>query len=140
MLDQLSSIQYLVSGVIIKQTIKSSIMKEFLFIFRRDVDTNEPQPSPEQMQGIMKAWQDWMGGIAAQDKLVSSGNRLASEGKIIKPGNIVTNGPYVEIKETIGGYIMVKANSLDEAAELAKECPIFAINGNVEVRPVVPMD
>jgi hypothetical protein len=114
-------------------------MKEFLFIFRRNVDTNEPQPSPEQMQGIMKEWQDWMGSIAAQDKLVSSGNRLASEVRIVKPGNIVTNGPYVEIKEAIGGYIIVKADSLDEAAELAKGCPIFTINGNVEVRPIVPM-
>lgn len=114
-------------------------MKEFLFIFRREVDGNDPQPSPEQMQARMKAWQDWMGGIAAQDKLVSSGNRLGSEGKVVKPGNIITNGPYVEIKETIGGYIMVKADSIEEATELAKGCPVFLIKGNVEVRPVVPM-
>jgi hypothetical protein len=115
-------------------------MKEFLFIFRREVETSESQPSPEQMQGMMKAWQDWMGSIAAQDKLVSSGNRLSSEGRLVKPGNLVTNGPYVETKEAVGGYIMIRANSIDEAAEIAKGCPIFVINGNVEVRPVVAMD
>jgi hypothetical protein len=124
----------------IQTKIKLSIMKEFLFIFRRDVETYESQPSPEQMQAIMKAWQDWMGSIAAQDKLASSGNRLSSDGRVVKPGNVVTNGPYVEIKEAIGGYIMVRADSIDEAAEIAKGCPIFAINGNVEVRMVVPMN
>ena len=114
-------------------------MTDFLFIFRR-TSALESQPSPDEMQGMMKAWQDWMGSIAAQDKLVSSGNRLASEGKVIKPGNIVTDGPYVEIKESIGGYIMVRADNLVDASEMAKGCPIFKIGGNVEVRPVVPMD
>jgi len=115
-------------------------MNEFLFVFRRDFATKEAQPSPEQMQGMMKPWQDWMGGLAAQNKLVSPGNRLKSEGKVVKPKNVVTNGPYVEIKEAIGGYIIVRAADLDEAAELAKGCPILQIGGNVEVRKVVAMD
>jgi hypothetical protein len=114
-------------------------MNEFLFIFRTVIDPPAPQPSPEQMQATMKAWQDWIGGIAAQDKLISPGNRLASKGNVVKAGHVVTNGPYVEIKEAIGGYTMVKADSLEEATELAKGCPIFAINGNVEVRPVISM-
>jgi len=115
-------------------------MKEFLLVFRRDHIANEEQLSPEQMQAMMKPWQDWMGGLAAQNKLVSSGNRLAGDGKVVKPNNVVTNGPYVEIKEAIGGYIIIRANSLDEAAELSTGCPILQIGGNVEVRTVVPMD
>lgn len=115
-------------------------MKEFLLVFRRDATGHEPSPSPDQMQAMMKPWQDWIGSIAAQNKLVSSGNRLASEGRVIKPGNVVTNGPYVEIKEAIGGYIMVKTASIDEAAELSKNCPILLMGGSVEVRAVVPMD
>ena len=59
--------------------------------------------------------------------------------KII-PGKIITNGPYVEISEAINGYIIVNAKSVDEAAELAKDCPILLVGGNVEVRTVVPMD
>jgi hypothetical protein len=114
-------------------------MNEFLLVFRNEFDGNAAPPSPQQMQAMMNQWQDWMGGLAAQNKLANPGNRLSREGKVIKPGNVVTDGPYVEIKETIGGYIIVKAATIDEAAELAKGCPIFAANGNVEVRTIVPM-
>jgi hypothetical protein len=114
-------------------------MQEFLFVFRENKTTNEAPPSPEKMQGMMKQWQDWMGGIAAQNKLVSSGNRLASEGRVIKSNDVVINGPYVEIKEAIGGYIIVRSSSIDEAADLAKGCPIFVSNGNVEIRALEAM-
>ena len=113
-------------------------MKEFLLVFR--AHSNGIQPSPEQMQESMKQWQNWLGSIAAKDKLVSSGNRLASEGKVVKPDSVVTNGPYVEMAEAIGGYSIIKAGSLEEAAEISKGCPILFINGSVEVRAIVPMD
>jgi hypothetical protein len=115
-------------------------MKEFLLVFRRDVASNDQQLSPEQMQSMMKPWQDWMGSIAAQNKLVSSGNRLANEGRVVKSNQVITNGPYVEIKEAIGGYIIIKATSIDEAAEISKGCPILIVGGNVEVRALIPMD
>ena|ERR1039458_4309299 len=114
-------------------------MKEFLLVFRRDAVNNDSSLSPEQVQSMMKPWQDWMGSIAAQNKLVSSGNRLAPEGRVLKQNNVITNGPYVEIKEAIGGYIIVKADSIDEAAELSKGCPILKVGGTVEVRTIVPM-
>jgi len=115
-------------------------MKEFLYIFRRDAVSDAAPRSPEQIQSMMKLWQDWMGGLAAQNKLVSSGNRLGSEGSVVKPNNVVTNGPFVEIKEAIGGYIVVKADTLEEATQLTDGCPILSVGGNVEVRPIVPMD
>ena len=115
-------------------------MKEFLLVFRQNPVNSEPAPSPEQLQSMMKPWQDWIGGLAAQNKLVSSGNRLDWDGRVVKPGKVVTNGPFVEIKEAIGGYIIIKGNSIDEAAELSKDCPILKAGGNVEVRTIVPMD
>ncbi len=115
-------------------------MKEFLLVFRRDAVSNDPPPSPEQIQSMMKPWQDWMGSLAAQNKLVSSGNRLDSDGRVLKPGTVITNGPYVEIKEAIGGYIIIRANSIDEAAELSKDCPMLSMGGSVEVRTLVPME
>lgn len=115
-------------------------MQEFLLIFRNETQGTEVPASPEQLQARMKPWQDWMGSIAAQNKLVSSGNRLASDGKVIKPNNVITNGPYVEIKEAIGGYIIIKASSIDEATELSKACPILSNGGSVEVRAIIPMD
>jgi hypothetical protein len=115
-------------------------MNDFLLIFRRDESGKEAPLSPEQMQAMMKPWQDWIGGLAAQNKLISSGNRLANEGNTIKPNNIITNGPYVEIKESVGGYTIISAASLDEATELAKGCPILFAGGTVEVRPIIPMN
>jgi hypothetical protein len=115
-------------------------MNEFLLIFRRDHKTSGIPASPEQLQKMMKEWQNWMGSIAAQNKLVSSGNRLATEGKVVKAGAVVTNGPYVEIKEAIGGYIMISAESLEEAAEISKGCPILTVGGSVEVRPTIQME
>jgi hypothetical protein len=115
-------------------------MNEFLLIFRRDFTPGEAQPSPGQLQAMMKDWQDWMGSIAAQNKLVNPGNRLAPDGQVVKPGGIVTNGPYVEIKEVIGGYIIIRAASINEASEISKGCPILSIGGNVEVRNIIPME
>jgi hypothetical protein len=98
-----------------------------------------PKGSPEQMQASTKRWMDWIGGIAAQNKLSDRGNRLVPEGKILKGDNVITDGPYTEIKESIVGYSIVKAASLEEATELAKGCPVFLIGGTVEVREISPI-
>ena len=92
--------------------------------------------TPEEMQALSKRWMDWLGSIAAQNKLSDRGNRLESSGKVIKGDNTITNGPYAEIKESIGGYSIVKADSYEAAIELAKGCPILKLGGNVEVREV----
>ncbi|MES2810815.1 MAG: YciI family protein [Bacteroidota bacterium] len=113
-------------------------MNDFLLIFRRD-PAIDAQMTPAQMQEVTKPWMDWMGSLAAQGKLADSGNRLAADGRVVNAGNVVTNGPYVEIKEAIGGYIVVRAASLDEASELAKGCPILDAHGNVEVRQIQTM-
>lgn len=115
-------------------------MQEFLLVFRNDAAGNEPRPAPEQLQARMKPWQDWIGSIAAQNKLVSAGNRLASDGLVVRPNEVITNGPYVEIKEAIGGYTIVRASSLEEAAEMSRSCPILQVGGTVEVRMIVPME
>lgn len=115
-------------------------MNEFLLIFRSDFKNSASQASPQQMQGSMKDWQDWMGSIAAQNKLADSGNRLADDGKVVKSNKMITNGPYVEIKEGISGYIVIRAESLDEAVEMSHGCPVLTIGGSVEVRGIIPMD
>src|SRR4051812_7265754 len=115
-------------------------MNEFLLIFRNEPAAPPTNLSPEQIQARMKPWQDWIGGLAAQNKLVTGGNRLDHNGRIVKPNNIVTNGPYVELKEAVGGYTIIKADSLEEATELSKGCPILHIGGSVEVRAIIPMN
>jgi hypothetical protein len=114
-------------------------MKEFMMIFRNEKKPGDEMPSAEQMQAVMKHWQNWIGGIAAQGKY-SGTNRLNPEGKTIKPGNLITDGPYAEVKEMVGGYLIVKADTLDEAVEMAKSCPNLIYGGNVEIRSVMSID
>ncbi|NOU16489.1 MAG: transcription initiation protein [Bacteroidales bacterium] len=110
-------------------------MKEFALIFRLNKESNT-KPSPEQIQERM----NWLGNIAAQEKLADKGNTLSPvNAKIVKPGNVVTDGPYAEIKEIISGYMIVRTETIEEAVEFAKANPIFKIGGNIEVREVLQL-
>lgn len=113
-------------------------MTEFMMIFRHPAQP-APEMSPEQMQAGIKQWRDWIGAIAAQGKFVST-NQLGFQGKTLKPGNVITDGPYAEVKEMVGGNIIVKAASLDEAMQLAEGCPILLMGGHVEVREIMKID
>lgn len=113
-------------------------MKEFMMIFRTERNDNPP-PSPEQMQAMVTEWQDWIGGIAAQDKFVAT-NALGGQGRTVKLNDVVSDGPYAEVKEIVGGYMIVKAENLDEAVKLSKGCPTLNIGGTVEVRDVMIFD
>ncbi|HZY78263.1 MAG TPA: YciI family protein [Cyclobacteriaceae bacterium] len=110
-------------------------MNEYMLIFRHE--DGQKVASPEQIQEWMKQTMDWIGGIAAQNKYVG-GNGLPMEGaKVVGHDNVVTNGPFGDIKETIGGYVIVKGENVDEAVEFAKGCPILKGQGNtVEVRRI----
>ncbi|MGZ3776430.1 MAG: YciI family protein [Mucilaginibacter sp.] len=113
-------------------------MNEFVLLFRSEA-LPERRFSPDEMQNIMQQWQAWMGGMAANGQLANGGNRLGGDGKTVRPSAVVTNGPYAEIKEMVTGFIVVKADTIDGAAELAKGCPILNVGGNVEVRNIIPM-
>jgi hypothetical protein len=109
-------------------------MTEFLLIFRRDFTTATAQPSEESLQQHYRAWKEWYESLAAKDRLVGPPKRWDGAGKIVGNAKDVTDGPYAEIKESIGGMRIIKANDYEEAAEIAKGSPIFALGGNVEIR------
>jgi hypothetical protein len=111
-------------------------MDEYILLMRLDLITKGAQPSPEQLEVYMKQYHDWVGSMAAQNKFVG-GTGLSTEGKVAKPNNVVTDGPFAEIKESIAGFITVRAKDFDEALSFAKACPILKGDGNtVEVRKV----
>jgi len=112
-------------------------MKEFALLFRQPNFGDVDKLSPEEFKAIAKKWQDWVGNIAAQGKMAGSGLRLSLDGKVLKPGGVVTDGPFVEIKEMLGSFAVVKADSLDEATTLAHGCPALDANGSVEIREIV---
>lgn len=113
-------------------------MDEYLLIMRHE--DGSKIASPEQMQQWMKQTMDWIGGIAAQNKFVSGTGLPMDQARVIR-NNVVTNGPFGDIKETIGGFIIVRAESIDEAVEFAKGCPVLqGPDNSMEVRKVAKND
>ena len=114
-------------------------MEEYALIMRHE--DGKKIASPEQMQVWMKQTMDWIGGIAAQNKFVGGTGLLFDDARVVKSNKTVTNGPFGDIKETIGGFITVKANSMEEAVEFAKGCPVLGGEGNtMEVRRLSKSD
>ena len=114
-------------------------MKEFLYLIRGGQDEMQ-NASPEYMQAHMEKWSKWMGGMAEKGLLVG-GQPLEYAGKtLIDSGTKVIDRPLAEGKELIGGYLIVKAENLDEATILAKGCPGFEHDGtSIEVREIAAM-
>ncbi len=113
-------------------------MAEYLFLFRGGADMREEalQDAPEKWQEHMQKWMQWMGGLSAQGKLVGA-QPLKDTGKqVAGTGKVVTDGPFMEGKEMVGGYLICKAGSLDEAVEISKGCPVLEHDGMVEVREI----
>jgi hypothetical protein len=110
-------------------------MDEYLLIFRHE--DGGKVASPEQMQIWIKQTMDWIGGIAAQNKYVGGNGLVYENSKIVGHNGVVTNGPFGDVKETIGGYAIVRAESIEEAVEFAKGSPILQGEGNtMEVRKI----
>jgi hypothetical protein len=108
-------------------------MSEFTFLFRG----REVSASPEQMQKTTEKWLKWFGELREQGHVVSFGHPLEQTGMVVKGTNkVVSDGPYAEAKDVIGGYSLIAADDLRHALELAKGCPILEVGGSVEVRPV----
>lgn len=95
--------------------------------------------SPEEMQGIMARTLSWFERLSQEGKMKAA-QPLFEEGKIIsgKKGRTVADGPFAESKETIGGYLLLTVDSLDEAVAIAQEWPLLDCGCTVEVRPVAP--
>jgi hypothetical protein len=93
--------------------------------------------SPEEMQQVGDHWMAWFRGLTEQGKAVA-GNPLEREGRVVsgKNGRVVSDGPFTESKETIGGYFLLKVDTLDEAVAIAQDCPGLPYGIRVEVRPV----
>jgi len=113
-------------------------MNEFLILIHRDIISKDASPSPQQMQELIKPFQEWIGGIAAQNKLVTPPTRWDAGGRVIK-NNTVINGPYAEIKESIGGVVHIRANDYDDAVEIAKGCPVIKWGATIEIRMALPV-
>lgn len=93
--------------------------------------------SPDQMQRHVERYMNWIEQLRRDGHFVG-GEPLEETGKVLSGGDgrTVTDGPFTESKEEVGGYFIIRASDLEAAVELAKGCPIFRNNGTVEVRPI----
>ena len=111
--------------------------KEFMLLFR--FEPRKEELTQEQLEEMHKNWGEFIGGIAMQGKLVST-HQLGFEGRKIFANQSTEDGFHIAEGQTIGGNMVLKAETLESATELAKKCPILFMGGTVEVRDVVPMN
>jgi hypothetical protein len=117
-------------------------MSEFVYLYRiNEAARREAMGTPEAAQRSMQRWMTWMRELDQQGHLKDRGQPLDRAGKVVTgKQKTITDGPYAEAKDLVGGFTIVQARDLAEAAELAGGCPILEGGGSVEVRPVMPLN
>jgi hypothetical protein len=113
--------------------LEDDVVPNFLFVYRSE-PFDVSKVSPEQMQHSMDHWSKWIGQGFAEGWLLDAGDALLPEGRLVSRDRVVTDGPFVESKEVVGGYSVIKAASFDEAITHAKTCPNVTEGGNIEIR------
>jgi len=107
---------------------------KFLFLYRKSPDPRD-QPSPADMQAGYMQWKSWMAKYAKEildQPPPRSGPKPGGAAAVYK-GGAVTDGPYVEGKEIVGGWSFIEAESLEHAIAIAREVPMFT---SVEIREI----
>jgi hypothetical protein len=111
-------------------------MSEFLYLYRGSERVNSAL-SPQQMQEYLQGFQAWIASLTKAGKISSCGP-LAAHGKTVNgPTGEVSDGPYAEAKDLVGGYTVLSAGDFNEATDIARGCPFLGVGGTVEIRPVL---
>ena len=115
-------------------------MPKFLFVYRSSMENLEHELSPEQIQDIMQLWNAWIGEGMQNGWMVDPGDALNPTGKVINHDKVLTDGPFAESKEIVGGYTIVTCDDYDAAAKLADSCPHLTAPGcTVEIRQLAEL-
>lgn len=114
-------------------------MKKFLLILHEDIE-KMGNLSPKEMEALVNAHVSWSAKLEQSDNLID-GNGLNETGvRLTGKEGVVKDGPYVESREMIGGYYLIQAETMDQAVQLAKECPCHIWGGTTEIRPLMEME
>jgi hypothetical protein len=113
-------------------------MSQFVYLFRAsEAEQLEHMGTPERAQQSMQAWLSWIRELEAKGHLKDPGQPLERTGKVVRGRKkVVTDGPFVEVKDLVAGFIVIEARDLAQAVELSTGCPMLEGNGSVEIRPV----
>ena len=106
--------------------------RKYLVLFRNQRAGGQPGPSPEQMQQMFATYNAWKEKF--KDAIADIGDKLRSDGRVVTSAG-VADGPFVEVKELVGGYMILSAESYDGAVEVAQACPAVHVPGvSLEIR------
>jgi len=106
--------------------------RRYLVLFRNRPTGGQPGASPEQMQQMFAAYNVWKEQF--KDAILDMGDKLRSEGRVVTASG-VSDGPFVEAKEVVGGYMIVSAENYDGAVEVVRACPaVHAPGVSLEIR------
>jgi hypothetical protein len=108
-------------------------MARFLLVYRRQNNALD-NVSPEGMQLRHQKWHEWIRQGLQKGWLLEPGDALTQEGRVIRAPKVVTDGPFIESKEFVGGFSIVEAETFEDAVELAASCPVLQFGASVEVR------
>jgi hypothetical protein len=117
-----------------------SIVSDFVLLYRSSDEAFQAATgSAERARQTMARWQRWFKDMTEKGQLKNLGQPLdRSLGKVVGgKRRTVTDGPYPEAKEVLGGFSIIEARDLNQAAQIASGCPILEFGGSVEVRPVM---
>jgi len=117
-------------------------MSEYVLLYRSTPEAHEAaMGTPEARERSMAKWRAWAADMTAKGQLRNLGLPLQRTGKVVRGRTKdVTDGPYVESKEVVGGFSIIEAQDAAEAARIASGCPMLEGGGSVEVRPVLKLD
>jgi hypothetical protein len=111
-------------------------MSEFTYLFRG----RKTSGSADEMQQHLQKWVDWFKDLGAKGLVKDPGHPLENTGKVVRnKQKAIHDSPYAEAKDVVAGYMLIEANDLAHAAEIAKGCPILDVGGSVEIREIQRM-
>lgn len=115
-------------------------MQKFMFLFRGGDTHIHTAKDSKEVKEYLQTWMTWMQGLG-QKGILAGGEPLQTTGKLVSGKNrVVSEGPFLEANEMVGGYLIVNAKDINEAVEISMGCPIFEENGKLEVRPLQKLE
>ena len=129
-------------GMVMRAFKEQRYMSQFVYLYRMtDAARQEAMGTPERAQQNMQRWMAWMTDLDKKGHLKDRGQPLERSGKVVRgQQKTVTDGPFTEAKDLVGGFTLIEARDIDQAVDLSRGCPILEGGGSVEVRPIMKMD
>lgn len=111
-------------------------MKNYMLFIREDLEAVKNM-TPEQLQEDINIMVKWVEDLSKGGYFVG-GEPLEADIRVARKDEIVSDGPFIETKEAVSGYLVIQAESIEQASQIAAACPLLQYNvKSIEVRPIL---